>query len=445
MPMGRSSLLKTKSVRLYLALVAVALAALVGGVSLAVFDHRDPDAEQSAEARLAAARSARSALGRDINAAPEPSPVAEPAPIAAAVPGPVPGFEVGCKDAGSIPAQSADVFDCKVTSKAGFSGPVLLKCVNPPKGLSCEPNPASVTPPPGGSIEFHLSLSNQSVSSGKHSFKVTGTSGALTHSFNFPFNFTTGGGGGGNNSANTVSPTCPMFPNNTVTRGQTITSSCQVVGIPSFTGTINVSCYVAPIGTCTVSPTSVNLSKGVPVPVLFTLTVSPDAPLGFALAGIGATDPLDRFQPGGGGVPVSVVASKDYSSTCQPNAAVPVNGKTQLTCEIRTGNYTGNLEIGFGAMAESGSPAASATPSSVQMGPNSQTTVTLSFDASGVAPGSFQYFFLLKQPGVLFDGTFMPTFHYPTIQVYEPSPPPPPPPPAEEPASGPSGGETPVD
>ena len=162
-----------------------------------------------------------------------------------------------------------------------------------------------------------------------------------------------------------------------------------------------------------------------------------------ASAGIGATDPLDRFAPGCGGVPVSVVASTDYFIDCQPNATVPVHGKTLLPCEIRTGNYTGNLEIGFGAMAETGSPAASATPSSVQMGPNSQTTVTLSFDASGVAPGSYQYFFLLKQPGVPFDGTFMPTLHYPTIQVYDPSPPPPPP--AEEPAPGPSEGETPVD
>ena len=76
MPKGRSSLLKTKSVRLYIALVAVvALTALVGGVSLAVSNHRDRDAEQSAEAKLAAARTARSALGRDINASAEPSPV----------------------------------------------------------------------------------------------------------------------------------------------------------------------------------------------------------------------------------------------------------------------------------------------------------------------------------------------------------------------------------
>jgi hypothetical protein len=101
---------------------------------------------------------------------------------------------------------------------------------------------------------------------------------------------------------------------------------------------------------------------------------------------------------------------------------VPVNGTTQMTCEVRTGNYTGNLEIGFGAMAETGAPAASASPSTLQMGPNSRTVVTLSFNAAGAVPGTYQYFFLLKQPGKPFDGTFLPTFQYSNLQVVEAPP-----------------------
>ncbi len=304
-----------------------------------------------------------------------------------------------------------------MTSKAGFSAPVALQCVNPPKGLRCETNPASVTPPPDGTTEFHLSLGNDSVSSGNRSFKVTGTSGVLTHNFNFPFNFAAAGGG--SSGAPVVMPTCPMFPGNSITRGQTATVTCQVVAAPSYTGTLTVGCSSGPLGTCTVSPTSVSLTKGVAVPVLFTLTIHPDARTGFAPVGITVTDPTDRVRPSSGSVPVAVVISTDYSATCQPAATVPVNGSTQMTCEVRTGNYTGNLEIGFGAMAETGSPAASATPSTLQMGPNSRAVVTLSFNAAGADPGTYQYFFLLKQTGAPFDGSFMPTFHYSNLHVVD--------------------------
>lgn len=293
-------------------------------------------------------------------------------------------------------------------------------CANVPKGLNCETNPAVVIPAADGSVEFHLSLSNHSVASGKDSFKVTGSSGALTHSFGFPFNFVTGNPGGGNSSSVAVTPTCPMLPNNKVARGQTVTSSCQVVGIPGFIGAMDVKCYAAPVGTCTVNPTSVNLTKGVPVAVQLTTTISHDAPLGTAIAGIGVTDPLDRFAAGGGSFPISVVPSRDYSASCQPNVSMPVGGTAHLHCELRTGSYSGDLAIAFGAMAETGSPAATGTPSSFRIGPNSQNTVTLTFSAAGVAPGTYQFFFFVRQPGVLFDGENMAVMQYLSIQVVEP-------------------------
>lgn len=412
-----SSLLKSKTVRIYLVAIAVVVVSgLVGGITFAVTGNREPTVDRLAIERLAVVRSASSAMSAVPAVVPEPEPEIEetPSTVKSAA-----HFEVGCRDAGSIPAQSGDVFDCKVTSKTGFSAPVALRCVNPPKGLSCVADPATVTPPPDGSVGFHLSLSNDSVSSGRHSFKVSGTSGALTHSFNFPFNFAAAGGG--SSGAPTVVPTCPFLPGNTVPRGHTVSVRCQVVAVPSFTGTLAISCHAAPAGTCTVSPTSVDLAGGVPVGVSFSLTAFPDAPLGSVPVGIQVTDPSGRVGVGGGSFPVSVIHSTDYSATCQPAASVPVGGTAQMTCEVRTGNYTGSLEIGFGAMAETGSPAASASTTTLQMGPNSRTMVTLSFNAAGAAPGSYQYFFLLKQPGLPMDGK-LPDFHYPTLQVVETAP-----------------------
>jgi hypothetical protein len=410
---------RSNPVRLYGALACVvALTLLAGGLTFAAGAGHEGSTKQSAAARISEARVVTSVLGAVLTAPSEPppsaAPAAEPAPAAAG-----PRFEVSCKDAGSIPAQSGDVFDCKVTSRAGFSAPVALKCANLPKGLDCETNPASVTPPADGSVEFHLSLSNQSVGSGKHSFKVTGASGSLTHSFSFPFNFPAGAQGAGNNSSLTVTPTCPMLANSKVARGQTLTTSCQVAGIPGFTGTMDVQCYSAPVGTCTVNPKSVNLSQGVPVPVQLTVTIFHDAPLGGAIAGIGVTDPLGRFTTGGGSFPISVVVSRDYSVSCPPEVSVPVGGTAQLRCEVRTGSYSGDLEIVFGAMAEAGSPAVTGSPTSFRMGPNAQNSVNLTFNAAGVAPGTYQFFVFLRQPGVLFDGEIMSVMHYPSVQVAE--------------------------
>jgi len=412
---------RSKRKLLYGALACVVVLTLVaGGLTLQANAGREESTKQSPTARISEARAATSLLGAVPTAPSEAPPAAAPAAEPGAPVEAGPRFEVSCKDAGSIPAQSGDVFDCKVTSRAGFSAPVALKCANVPKGLSCETNPASVTPPADGSVEFHLSLGNQSVGSGKHSFKVTGSSGTLSHSFTFPFNFLAGGRGDGNSSSGTVTSTCPLFPNNKVARGQTVTSSCQVVGIPSFTGTVDVKCFAAPAGNCTVNPTSVSLSKGVPVPVQLTMTIFHDAPIGQAVAGVGATDPLGRFASGPGFVPFSVVASRDYSASCQPNVSMPVGGTAQLRCDIRTGSYSGDLEIVFGAMAESGSPAVSGAPSSLRMGPNSQSTVTLTFSGAGVVPGVYQFFVFLRQSGVLFDGETMAVFHYPSVQVVEP-------------------------
>jgi hypothetical protein len=98
---------------------------------------------------------------------------------------------------------------------------------------------------------------------------------------------------------------------------------------------------------------------------------------------------------------------------------MPVGGTAQLKCDVRTGSYSGDLEIVFGAMAETGSPAVTGSPTSLRMGPNSLNTVNLTFSAAGVAPGTYQFFVFLRQPGVLFDGEIMSVMHYPSVQVVE--------------------------
>lgn len=161
---------------------ALAVTLLAGGAVLAAVQRDESPAEQSASSRISETRSAAMLLDFE----PAPETVAPDVSAEAETPA-TSGFEVSCPAAEAIPAQNGDVFDCKLISRGSFSAPVSLTCVKPPAGLTCAPDPATVTPPAGGSVGFHVSLSNNNVKPGKHSFRVVGTSGALTGSFTWPF------------------------------------------------------------------------------------------------------------------------------------------------------------------------------------------------------------------------------------------------------------------
>lgn len=80
---------------------------------------------------------------------------------------------------------------CSVTSINSFNGPVNLSCSGLPAGVTCNFNPAQVTPPPNGISNSTLTVNiGSSVLLGSYTFQVDGTDGALNRSAPISLNVT---------------------------------------------------------------------------------------------------------------------------------------------------------------------------------------------------------------------------------------------------------------
>jgi len=95
---------------------------------------------------------------------------------------PVPDFTVSASPSSLTVAQGGSgASTVTVSSLNGFSAQVDLACTGLPSGATCAFNPASVTPPAGGSAGSALTLSvSSSTAPGSYSFQVTGGSGSLS-------------------------------------------------------------------------------------------------------------------------------------------------------------------------------------------------------------------------------------------------------------------------
>lgn len=382
--------------------VALAVTLLAGGAVLAAAQRAEGPAEQSASSRISEARSAAILLDFEPEVAPEtvaPDVSAEAdAPATSA-------FEVSCPAAKALPAQNADVFDCKVTSRGSFSAPVSLTCVKPPAGLTCTPDPATVTPPAGGSVEFHLSLSNNNVKPGKHSFRVVGTSGALTGSFTWPFD-TSGTKAGDYLTEQGAQVYCTFLPMNRIARGETVSTPCGYQATFAFKGSITPSCIAPPGITCSVSPNSVSPRFPDPVPATLTLTAAHDAPLGKTTVAIKGSSaafnseflphndlPFDVVTPSGG------TATNDYAITCSPPVTtLTVGASANIACEVSSGAFSGAVSLMWLGL-DANSPFLTPSHGIINLQPGGRSTVNLLVNNPNVVVGTFRYVVTVQHNG----------------------------------------------
>src|SRR5262249_4030296 len=97
-----------------------------------------------------------------------------------------PDFGMSCSTVHGKPGTTA-FSQCTITSLSEFIGTVDLSCSNPPPGVTCAVNPASVSLPSDGSSSSQLTVTiDASVAFGNYPLQLNGSSGGLIHSINVP-------------------------------------------------------------------------------------------------------------------------------------------------------------------------------------------------------------------------------------------------------------------
>lgn len=143
-----------------------------------------------------------------------------------------------------------------VAALNGFSSAVALSCDSAISGVTCNPNPASVTPSGGTDATSALTVNVAStVTPGTYSIHISGTSGTTVHSTGLLLivakDFSVGPAPG--------SPT-----SQTISAGQTASFSLVFSSLALFSGTVNLSCAITPVvspaPTCSLSSAAVNLT-----------------------------------------------------------------------------------------------------------------------------------------------------------------------------------------
>jgi hypothetical protein len=96
----------------------------------------------------------------------------------------VPDFSLACNPASvTPPLGGSDTTTCTVSSQNAYSDLVNLACSSLPAGITCSFNPTGVTPPADGSANSTLTVDlDVSVQAGSYNISLDGTDGVLSHS-----------------------------------------------------------------------------------------------------------------------------------------------------------------------------------------------------------------------------------------------------------------------
>jgi trimeric autotransporter adhesin len=109
---------------------------------------------------------------------------------------PNPDFAVACSPSSVTVAQGASTSStCTVSSINGFNSAVTVACAGAPAGVTCTPNPTSVTPPANGSANSTVTISAAAnAATGNFNLTVSGANGGNTRSANIALTVNQTGG-----------------------------------------------------------------------------------------------------------------------------------------------------------------------------------------------------------------------------------------------------------
>ena len=185
----------------------------------------------------------------------------------------------------SVSAGSSTTSTVSVVPAVGFTGAVTLSCVGLPGDATCQFIPPSVA---GGSGTSSLTITTtSSAASGTYPVQVQGAAGSLTTTATLSLVIQAPAA-----SDFTIAP--PTAASQTITAGQSAKFALALTPTGSFSGTVNLTCAIAPAATppptCTLSRASVQITGSGAQSV--TATVATTAPTTTA-----ATPPLNLPAP----------------------------------------------------------------------------------------------------------------------------------------------------
>lgn len=388
----------------YVVTYALIFTLLAGGVGLAVVQRTDSEPDRVPALRTGESRSANDVLGSVKTFVPPEVPVVGEAQASGTSPQPAapPPFTIDCPEAGVVQVQDGDSFTCKVSAQEGFSAPVTLACVKPPKGLDCTIEPRTVTPSSGGSTEFQVGLSNNSVKPGKNDFFIVGTSGSLSSRFVFPFNLKAPASSGGIQGY--AVPTCGAVPAGVIAPGQSVTLVCEYAATPDFVGTVKLACLSASYVACGLNPEVVAPRYPVPSRVTVTLSASPQAEWGqteFSIFGFGQGN-----QPRSvvtyrvvGPPPAAPTVIPDYTFVCPEAQLIVKAGSSRPNlCIANGGSFEGTLNVRASEPSPTGLRVSMGNPQ-LQIQPGETKISTVIIDATNAAPGLYAFTVSIRHDG----------------------------------------------
>lgn len=260
-----------------------------------------------------------------------------------------------------------------LTALSGFSSSVALTCSVAPSGTyspTCSFSPASITP---GTTSTLTVATTASTPIGSYTITITGTSGGLIHTATLTLpvatpDFTIAG--------TALNPA-------TVNAGAAATSTITVGSLNDFSGSVALTCAVAPASgnapTCALNPTSV--APGTPSTLTVSTTTSTAAAT-YTITVTGTSGSLTHSAPltltvtvpdfGIGGTPLnpaSVTPGSSATSTVSIQALNGFTGSVALTCAVTP--TTPNL------------PTCSFSPASITSSTHSTLTVATTASATG--------------------------------------------------------------
>ncbi len=222
-----------------------------------------------------------------------------------------------------------------VTGNSTFNGTISFACAGLPANAGpCAFTPAAITMTPNQAVTVNVSIpTTTSVTAGVYTVTVT-SAGATTHSQTTLLTI-----GSPTNTFEVANPV--QFSTSIAKAGQVLTGATVAVRSSNYSGAVTMSCAVSPAanaGTCSVTPTAVNLAPGGSATVNLSINTFGAAAGNYSVAVTGTGSAITATSTS------FTYAVTDYTVAAGPATPILPAGSTSATISLVAQNgYTGTV------------------------------------------------------------------------------------------------------
>jgi hypothetical protein len=228
-----------------------------------------------------------------------------------------------------------------VSGLSGFSGSVTLACSNPPSGVSCSFDPATVIPGSAGATSTLTINASSSATANTYNLTITGTSGSINETTSVSLTVQ-----GSTSPDFTISATSPLSDS----PGASVQSSVSISPVNQFNSAVSLTCSsgLPAGGSCSFNPASVTGSGSSTMsiqtaastaPGNYTVTVTGTSgslahPASVALTVTGAGASFSLSAPTPAVATVTAGGAATFATTITPSSGFA--GTVTLGCSVAT-------------------------------------------------------------------------------------------------------------